>query len=64
LKELPVLNGIMPNIKGMGLRDALYLLENMGLKVRVNGFGKVTDQSIQVGAKVKQGDAVYLTLRN
>lgn len=64
LKELPIQDGIMPNIKGMGLRDALYLLENMGLKVRVNGYGKIKEQSIQVGAKVRQGDAVYLTLRN
>ena len=31
---------IMPNVKGMGLKDALYLLENMGLKVSVKGKGK------------------------
>ncbi|MEI9911878.1 MAG: PASTA domain-containing protein [Bacteroidota bacterium] len=32
---------VMPNVKGMGLKDALYLLENMGLKVTVKEGGKL-----------------------
>jgi cell division protein FtsI (penicillin-binding protein 3) len=38
---------VVPDVKGMGLRDALYLLENCGLKVNALGAGSVTSQSIQ-----------------
>ena len=41
--------GIMPNLYGMGLMDAIYLLENAGLKVDFNGKGSVTNQSIKKG---------------
>ena len=35
---------VMPNVLGMGLKDAIYLLENKGLKVKVSGFGTVKKQ--------------------
>jgi cell division protein FtsI (penicillin-binding protein 3) len=42
----------VPNVIGMGLRDALYLLENKGLKVKVNGnYGKVLRQSVRPGTR-------------
>jgi cell division protein FtsI (penicillin-binding protein 3) len=53
---------MMPNVKGMGLRDALHLLENMGLKVSVNGKGKVTSQSIAPGSTLAKGLTVVLDL--
>ncbi len=43
----------------MGLKDALYLLENMGLKVTVKGKGKVIVQSIQPGTALTKGITVY-----
>ena len=52
---------IVPNVVGMGLRDALYILENMGMEVLVNGAGKVTLQSIKSGTKA-QGQTIKLTL--
>ena len=52
----------MPNVKGMGLKDALYLLENMGVKVSVKGKGKVTNQSVAPGSTVAKGAAVALEL--
>lgn len=51
----------VPNVVGMGLRDALYVLENMGLKVEVAGFGKVTRQSIIPGTFAK-GQTIRLYL--
>lgn len=51
----------VPNVTGMGLRDALYLLENRGLKVQVDGFGKVTRQSILPGTRA-HGQTVKLFL--
>mgnify|MGYP000473182137 CR=1 FL=1 len=51
----------IPNVTGMGLRDALYLMENRGLKVQVQGFGKVTRQSILPGTRAR-GQNVKLFL--
>ena len=53
---------VMPNVKGMGLKDALYLLENMGLKVQVKGKGKVFAQSIAPGAALLKSNNVILEL--
>ena len=51
----------MPNVKGMGLRDAIYLLETNGVKVGVVGSGKVVMQSIEPGQAINSG--TYVTLR-
>ena len=53
---------IMPNVKGMGLKDAIYLLENMGLKVQVKGRGKVMTQSITPGTALIKNNVVLLEL--
>jgi cell division protein FtsI (penicillin-binding protein 3) len=52
----------MPVVKGMGLKDALFLLENMKLKVVVNGKGKVKTQSLAAGTKITKGQTVYLEM--
>jgi len=51
----------VPNVAGMGLRDALYVLENLGLEVYAEGVGKVKDQSIKPGTKIN-GQAISLYL--
>ena len=53
---------IMPKVVGMSAMDAISILENMGLKVQVNGVGKVTEQSINKGVKVRKGTTIYLKL--
>lgn len=53
---------IMPKVMGMSGMDAISLLENMGLKVKFSGMGKVTEQSIPRGEKVKKGATVHLKL--
>ena len=64
----PVITGtrirekLMPNVKGMGLKDALQLLEGMGLKVSVNGRGKVMSQSVKPGSALVKGLTVVLDL--
>ncbi|WP_163718251.1 penicillin-binding protein [Mangrovibacterium lignilyticum] len=55
-------DGIIPNVLGMAGSDALYLLERSGLKVKMNGLGKVSKQSIKAGNKIKKGQTIYLTL--
>ena len=46
---------IVPNLVGMGARDAVYQLESRGIRARVRGRGKVRSQSIFAGTAVKQG---------
>ncbi|MBR3066924.1 MAG: PASTA domain-containing protein, partial [Prevotella sp.] len=53
-------DGIMPNVLGMGARDAVYMLEKMGLKVRVSGTGDVKSQSIPAGTTLREGMACLL----
>ncbi len=51
---------IMPDVKGMSAMDALSLLENMGLNVKLRGSGKVKSQSIPRGTKLKPRQTVIL----
>lgn len=62
VRPLTVRNMLMPNVRGMGLKDALYLLENMGLKVSVRGKGKVAVQSVSPGTQLAKGITVILEL--
>ena len=52
----------MPDVKDYGLRDAIYRLERLGLKVKVTGKGRVVSQSIPAGTVFKPGQTVNLTL--
>lgn len=52
----------VPNVVGLGLRDALFVLENRGLKVKFDGVGKVAKQSIIPGTDL-QGQTVWLSLQ-
>ena len=52
---------VVPNVVGMGLRDALYLLENKGLRVKIVGVGKVNKQSIIPGTRIR-GQEIKLFL--
>jgi cell division protein FtsI (penicillin-binding protein 3) len=54
--------GLVPDVRGMSLRDAIYLIENSGLKVRYNGRGRVLRQSPEHGARVYEGSIVSLDM--
>lgn len=62
LQKLNVSRQIVPNVVGMGLKDALFLLENTGLRVKFQGRGSVRTQSIQAGTKVAPGSTVFLEM--
>jgi cell division protein FtsI (penicillin-binding protein 3) len=53
---------IIPDVTGMTLRDALYILENKGLEVQVSGIGRVKHQSLSPGAKVTRGGKIEIKL--
>lgn len=52
----------VPNVLGMGLKDALYILENRGLRVRIQGNGMVKRQSLQPGSRMFQGSTIVIEL--
>jgi cell division protein FtsI (penicillin-binding protein 3) len=54
--------GLVPDVRGMSLRDAIYLLENSGIRVRYNGKGRVLRQSPEHGARYFQGTVVSLEM--
>ena len=53
----------MPDVRGMGARDALYVLEREGLNVNIQGRGRVVEQSIPAGAVLQPGTTVILKLK-
>ncbi len=52
----------VPNVKGMTLRDALFVLENLGLTVRTDGRGRVKGQSLSPGTRFSKNTKIKLTL--
>lgn len=61
-KQIDTNTNTMPLLKGMGLKDVVYLCENMGLKVNVKGRGKVATQSIIAGQPVAKGQLINIEL--
>jgi len=56
-----IIRGRVPNVIGLGVRDAVYVLENLGLNVKTSGFGRVVRQSIKPGTRV-QGQTIWIRL--
>lgn len=52
----------IPNVVGMGARDAVYLVESRGVKVKMEGRGKVVEQSLAPGRIIRKGDVMRLKL--
>ena len=61
---IDIATGKVPDVRGMGLSDALYLLESVGLEVTHSGYGSVRTQSIEAGAPLKSSNnKIHLTLK-
>ena len=60
--ERDLRNGNMPDLRGMGIQDAIYLLESYGLVVEITGSGSVQSQSISKGNKFIKGSLIKLEL--
>jgi cell division protein FtsI (penicillin-binding protein 3) len=54
---------LVPNVRGMGAKDAVYLLEKQGLRVNLSGRGTVREQSVEAGTAIVRGRTVALVLR-
>jgi len=62
LAGIKIEKGLVPDVRGMSLRDAIYILENSGLNVRYSGRGKVRSQSPAHGARYYEGSTVSLEM--
>lgn len=62
LSERKNRNGIVPDVSGMGAKDAFYILENSGLRVISSGKGNVIRQSIPAGTKIFNGQTISIEL--
>lgn len=62
LSDMTVSKKTMPSLNGLGLKDALFICENAGLVVQVEGVGKVSNQSIAAGAAIAKGQQIKLEL--
>ena len=62
LKEKQYAKNVVPDITGMGARDAVYMMESRGIKTRVYGRGKVIKQSLAPGTPIKKGAFCLINL--
>ena len=62
-KNLVTEKGRVPDLKGVGLKDALYTLESMGLNCQYSGTGHVASQSPTAGSRYEKGQTVKITLK-
>lgn len=62
LKEKQYAKNVVPDITGMGARDAVYMMESRGIKTRVYGRGKVIKQSLAPGTPIKKGACCLINL--
>lgn len=63
LKDLPLTEGLVPRVTGMGAKDAVFLMESAGLRVNLQGSGRVVSQSVSPGQRISKGQTVLLTLK-
>lgn len=64
LRQVRPARNRVPDVAGMGARDAVYLLESCGMRVRLKGRGRVASQSYAPGQAVVPGSVCELTLEN
>ncbi len=62
LSKRSIIDNLVPNVVDMGLKDALFLLENAGLRVHFTGKGTVKKQSLQPGTRVIRGSEIFISL--
>lgn len=62
-QTIEINKGLIPDVMGMGARDAVYLLEKSGLRVNLIGAGKVMAQSMKPGQKLVRGTTISITLQ-
>lgn len=62
IEPIVVYNNVVPDLLGMGAKDAVYLLEKLGLNVQVMGRGKVISQNLKPGVYARKGSTILINL--
>jgi len=62
IREARLADNIVPNVVGMDITDAVYLLENMGIRTEFSGQGTVKEQSLQPGDTLRNNAVIHLKL--
>lgn len=63
VEPITVSNKVVPDLMGMGAKDAVFILENMGLNVQVQGRGKVISQNMKPGTFARKGSLVMINFQ-
>ncbi len=62
-EPLTIQKNLVPNVVGMGAKDAVFAIEQTGMYAKLQGKGKVTKQSLPPGTRITRGGTIYLELR-
>lgn len=62
ISQITINNNMVPDVRGMGLKDAIYILENMGYRVSFSGRGKIVAQNPEPNIQISKGSIIQLTL--
>ncbi len=62
LRPRRFVDGVTPDVRGMGASDAVAILEGLGYRVKIEGYGRVTSQSIGAGTGIIKGTTIRITL--
>lgn len=62
-EKITAVGSVTPDVTGMGLKDAVFLLENQGFKTEVSGRGRVVNQSVPAGMRFNKGQKIILMLK-
>lgn len=60
--ERTIIDNLTPDVVGMGAKDAIYLLENAGYRVKITGYGSVRSQSVPPGVRIRNGEQIVLEM--
>ncbi len=63
VEEIKIYENKIPNVIGMSIKDAMYILENSGVTVKINGNGRVVQQSIVAGTPISKSTVIELNLQ-
>jgi len=63
VERITVSRNAVPDLVGMGAKDAVFILENLGLRVQVQGRGKVVTQNIKPGTVARKGSTAVINLQ-
>lgn len=62
LSSKEFIENLVPDVTGMSLKDAYFVLENAGLRVRFTGRGIVRKQSLRPGTRISPASTIYLEM--